>query len=114
MLQITGKTILLTRGDTAYITFVPRIIESGEPRALVDGDRVVFRLKSSKTLVEIQCNVDTELNKIILDIEPEHTQNLDFGYYKYEVELITALDEHFTFIADSVFEIGRELENHGN
>lgn len=105
---------MLTRGDTAYITFIPRIMQSGSTRPLNEGDRVIFRLKGRSTLIEIPCNIDTDANKIILELDPEHTQNLEFGNYRYEVELITANDEHFTFIADSVFTIGRELEQHGN
>ena len=43
---------------------------------------------------------------------PEDTIPFDFGDYRYEIELVTGDDEHYTVIADSVFKIGTELEHH--
>ena len=37
--------------------------------------------------------------------------NLDFRTYYYEVELITADEDHYTFITGRLT-IGREIENH--
>ena len=113
MLKISGKTIELTRGDTAYIYFVANMKESGEPRPLKATDTVIFRL-SATSLVEIECDINTTTNKALLSILPEHTIDIPFGTYRYEVELVTEDEEHFTFIADSLFTIGKEYEQHGN
>ena len=113
MLEIDSrtKTITLTRGDTAYIAFNPIIRQSGENRNLVEGDKAYFRLQASE-VTEIECTVDVEENKLELLIEPEDTMFITPGTYRYEVELVSANDEHFTIIADRVFNIGKEIEEH--
>ena len=35
-----------------------------------------------------------------------------FQTYMYEIELVTLADEHFTFIANARFTIGKEVEEH--
>lgn len=117
MLKIDGKNITLTRGDTAYIRFRPKIRVSGSPvtdYTLVSGDAVIFRLKKEDSVFEKACNIDLEKNTAILNIVPEDTIDLKYKFYEYEVELITHYQEHFTFVADALFKVGREVEEHGN
>jgi len=114
MLKITGKQIELTRGDTAFITLIPKIKTYGIPRQLLETDTIIFRLLTRQTLVEIPCVIDLENNKALLTIEKEDTENITPGNYRYEVELITNNDQHFTFIADQPFILGKELEVHGS
>lgn len=114
MLKITGKQIELTRGDTAFITLRPIIKQYGEPRHLLATDTIIFRLLTRQELIEIPCVVDIENNKVNLTIEEEDTENITPGNYRYEVELITNNDQHFTIIADQPFILGKELERHGS
>ena len=116
MLVVKGQEIYLTRADTAYLQFIPmeKIPEQKEPtpRILQNGDKVIFRLKTNGAVFEKECLIDLEENSCILSLEPTDTINLDFQTYKYEVELVTNIQEHFTFVADQRFTIGKEYEPH--
>lgn len=115
MFTITSNTIFLTRGDNAEIALSLKD-EKGNAYTVQDGDKIVFRLKkqvtrsASKILIEKEALI--EQNGISFFILPEDTIPLDFGGYRYEIELITVSNEHYTVVADSAFEIGKEIENH--
>lgn len=104
-----NQNITLTRGDTAYIDVATLKNADGTDYEYTASDKVYFRLG---TLIEKELDIDLENNKSTLTLEPEDTINIDFGIYKYEMELVTELDEHFTFIADKNFMISKELEAH--
>lgn len=106
-----NQNITLTRGDTAYIDIIGLKDKDGTAYTLVSGDVIWFRLKGT-TLFEKQLSIDTEENFATLTLEPEDTEDLAFSMYKYEMELVTSIGEHFTFIADKNFTIGKELEVH--
>ena len=53
MLNISGKNIELTRGDTGYVDFVPINADKTE-YTIVEGDKVYFRAKA-ETVLEKQC-----------------------------------------------------------
>lgn len=117
MLKIDKQNITLTRGDTAYLRFRPRIRINDNPIAdytFVEGDSVVFRLKKDDGIFEKNCVIDLENNTAILTLVPADTIGLQIKAYIYEVELITQYNEHFTFVADQYFTIGKEVEEHGN
>lgn len=112
MLNIDNRqNITLTRGDTAYIDVTGLKNKDGTVYTFVEGDMVYFRLKGSET-IEKQLVIDLLNNKATLTLEPEDTESLNFTSYKYEMELVTSIGEHFTFIADRTFIIGLELEDH--
>ncbi len=108
MLNVLGKKIHITRGDTAYIDVSLEDI-SGNDYEPVQGDKLYFRLKESvykkELLVEKEINIDT----LVLEITPEDTEMLGFGSYCYEVELVTALGQHFTVIENAAFIVGAEV-----
>ncbi len=111
MLTVDGTRVSLTRGDTAFLN-VRLVDESGEPYEIQQGDVVYFRLKqnvSSKGLL-LEKQVDTVTMKLRLDVED--TEGLKFGVYKYELELVTAANHHFTVIENANFEVRPELEEH--
>lgn len=110
MLRINNQAIFLTKGDSAYITFILKRPDDSIYE-LVEDDQVIFRLKVEKEIIEIVCTTDVNNNTVALAIRPEHTENLKTGRFKYEVELITKEGDHSTFIADAPFTIGREIEN---
>lgn len=114
MFKIDGQEIFLTRGDSATISFD---IKDGETTYdLNTGDKVYFRmaLKAGKSPVALtkECEIDVEHGKAILSLAPDDTANLQFKIYRYEVELVTTEDAHYTFIADQSFAVGTEIELH--
>lgn len=119
MLKIepNGETYL-TRGDTAFIKPIVEVEDEEkqgkfDPYEFQENDRVIFRLalnSNSPVLVEKDCYIDLENNKAVLTIDPEDTQDLEPRVYFYCMELVTATGNHFTFIENTRFTIGKELE----
>ena len=111
MLRIAYNKIYLTRGDTAYLE-ISITDDTGNPYALVDGDKIIFRLKSTvdTKILLLEKEFNTEILR--LELKPEDTMSLKFGVYRYEVELVTGASEHFTIIENAEFEITPELEGH--
>lgn len=119
MLTIDNNEIHLTRGDTAFIKPIPEIEKEDKPGTyelytLEDGDEIIFRLAiNSKTVFEKSCDIDVENNKAVLTLDPEDTQNLEPRTYYYCFELVTVAGNHFTFIENARFTLGKELEKNG-
>ena len=115
MFIIDDNRIYLTRGDTADIAVSLKNLDDSDYE-MQEGDTLWFRLKryatkdNSEILVEKTADVYDE--EVIISLVPEDTLGLAFGEYRYEVELVTAEDKHYTVIADESFEVGKELENH--
>ena len=115
MLEINEQSIYLTRGDSADLKFpAVQTNEDGteEPYEFQEGDEVYFRLAQvagQQVLIEKQCEIDSETNDVVLYLENDDTKDLKFGTYRYEVELISGT-EHYTYIANQPFEIGKEVE----
>lgn len=109
-----SKYIFLTRGDNGAVGFTASLNEEEtELYEFQDGDRVFFRaaLKPGRDVaVEKECTIDFEENEAICEFVPEDTKDMEFKVYRYEVELVTADGEHYTFIRNSPFEIGVEIE----
>lgn len=115
MLTISGQTISLTRADTARLQPVPVVESTGMLYEFSEGDRVVFRLRKLPdrgTVLEKDCTIDLETNQAVVKLIPEDTENKSMSEYRYEFELVTADDEHYTFIENQKFIIGKELETH--
>lgn len=126
MQKVDGKKIYLTRADSGRFKVTPKVHDPEYPDdptkripyTLVEGDRIVFRLKrKAEDIFQVVCAKDCDLdignNKAFLYLEPEDTQNCEFKEYRYEFELITHDDFHSTFIENEPFTIGKELEIHG-
>lgn len=122
MLTITPNgEIHLTRGDTAFIEPIVEIEDKEkkgkfDPYEYQDGDRVIFRLAlnvNSPLLIEKDCYIDLENNTATLTLNPEDTIGLEPKVYFYCMELVTAADNHFTFIENTRFTIGKEMEKRG-
>lgn len=114
MLSINEQEIYMTRGDTPELS-VKALNDDGTDYEFQEGDRVFFRmgLKPGRDVVlEKECTIDTENNVAVLVFEQEDTDELLFKVYRYEFELVTSEDAHYTFIADQPFEIGKEIELH--
>lgn len=112
MLVVNGQGLYLTRGDNAELA-ITATNDDGTDYEFQEGDRVVFRvgLKPGRDVaLEKDCVVDVEENKAVLYLVPEDTWSMEFKTYRYECELITYGDMHYTFIVDQPFEVGKEIE----
>lgn len=110
MLKISGNNIELTRGDAGYIDFVP-VNADGTEYIIGSGDKVYFRLQADSVITK-ECLAEVGSSFATLALAPADTIPLEFGKYPYEVELVTADNEPFTFIAGSYFTVSLEIEEH--
>jgi hypothetical protein len=107
MLHIEGNTIKLTRGDTAYLT-VPIKSATGEEYALQNGDTLVMSVK--KTVNDAKYALQKlAVNGNTIHIEPADTAQLEFGKYKYDLQLNKANGDVYTLIEVDTFEILQEV-----
>lgn len=114
-MKIQGHSMKMTRGDTEALT-VTLTSENGVNIPLVEEDLVIFTVKETPTSITnaIQIIVNTfENGKAIISILPEHTSNLRFGDYRYDIELRRADKTVRTIIPDSKFTIGAEITTGG-
>lgn len=113
MFTVNNNRIFLTRGDTAELS-LSLVDGNGNVYEPTEGDTIYFRLKkyATSTASEVLISKTADLNLMTISFEPTDTIALSFGDYRYEVELVTSGGSHYTVIADSAFEIGKELENH--
>jgi len=109
-----NQNITLTRGDTAYIDVTEFRNNDGESYTLIDGDKVYFRLGTNPP-IEKELTLDLINNKAVLHLVPADTENLPYSIFKFEVEVVTSVGDHYTCVADRNFTIGKEVEeHHGN
>ena len=112
MFKIVGNDITLTRGDSFY-TDVEIKNEDKSTYTPQAGDSVKFfmkkRYKDQDTLIEKTVPTDS----LILHLEPEDTEELDFGRYVYNVKLFKENGDVITFVPDdpeveASFVLGKE------
>ena len=109
MLIISGTDIMLTRGNTAELLVLPQN-EDGTPFFLEEGDKVLFTVKNRYDKEMIQKEIlpsaqNEETGEITIILSPEDTINMNPQAYTYDVLLVTASGDAYTFIPRSVFEI---------
>lgn len=109
MLKISGTDITLTRGNTAELLVLPKN-DDDTPYILASDDKVLFTVKNrvGKGLVQKTLTAsaqDPETGEITIVLAPEDTIELAPQAYTYDVLLITASGDAYTFIPLSVFEI---------
>lgn len=98
MFTIDEKTHLLkmTRGDT--VRFGMSLTVDGETYEPTEGDLIKLGIKElyedEECLVEKEIPTDT----LIVHIEPEDTQDLDFGEYVWDIQITFANGDVYTFI----------------
>lgn len=112
--NITTSTIHITRGDTGTLN-IDLVDAEGNIYIPQPGDRLILRIANSSNVIvcTLDAIIDTELGTNIFRFLPEDTKGLIPGKYYYEVELVTANDDHYTVIEYKVFEIGKEIEHDG-
>jgi uncharacterized protein YfaS (alpha-2-macroglobulin family) len=99
--------IQLTRGDTAELTVDITDSEGGAYSVKEDDTLTLTVKKNYEDTEPLIKKVVTGIN--FFHIEPEETKGLDFGKYKYDVQLTTANGDNYTVVADKVFNITREV-----
>lgn len=113
MLKVTNNQIYLTRGDTAVLQLDIKNLDG----RFYDStqDQVIFRLKSSTASSKylLEKPLEQSNNEVVLRLTEKDTCDLPIIKARYEIEVVTSQDEHYTVIENELFEIGPELENHG-
>lgn len=115
MYSIKGTTITLTRGDTLVIDIT---LKRGSSTYTPTGlDKVRFALKDPemnprKTAWvndEVLILKDIPISTMQLKLNPEDTKELDFGQYKYDIQITFANGDVDTFIENAIFIINPEV-----
>lgn len=117
MINISGTTIEMTRGDSLIVT-VEILDDQGQTYQPVNGDKVRFAMKSARMgagntrfadarpLIKKTIPIDT----LTLELEPSDTEGLSFGEYVYDIELTHASGAVDTFIADARLRLMPEVD----
>ena len=103
-----GNAILITRGDTMTITLV-LTDDTGYPYELHEGDIVYFRVKKSAMAEDVLIEKVINNEDLTTELVEADTRDLAFGKYRYEVEVVTVEDDHYTVIKNAPFIITEEL-----
>ena len=102
MFFLNGTNIKLTRGDSATLAV------SLQGYDMQEGDTLTLSCKvdPSKTAYLFQLQADADNTFTFL---PSTTEELDFGAYRYDIQLTTANDEVYTVIPVSSFTVMEEI-----
>mgnify|MGYP006916027032 CR=1 FL=1 len=117
--KISKNKISITRGDSAYLD-INIFNEDGTAYTLHDGDTVQAQVRTEPNIGELLIDASLENGKIYVNdngaivwhIFPADTRNLEIGTYSYDVQIVTADGDVFTFIEDSDFRVTNEVTWH--
>lgn len=108
MFKISGNKISLTRGDSLYLDvklFKDKVAYTPEA-----NDTIRFTMKKNisdeESILEKQLDINGDV--ATLHIEPDDTKYLQFGRYKYDMELNDSMGDVYTFIIGE-FEVTGEV-----
>lgn len=104
---LDDNSIELTRGDTARLS-VSVTNDDGEEYEIQSDDTLTLSIKKSVNDAEALVT-KTVVGINHFHIEPKDTSGLDFGKYKYDVQLTTADGDVHTVITPSTFKITQEV-----
>lgn len=108
MVQVSGTTITMTRGDTARIS-VNITDADGEPYVPEVGDSIRFAAKQNYTDANPLILIDIPIDSLVFTINPVDTKGLAFGNYVYDIELTKENGMVDTFIAKAKLKITEEV-----
>ena len=115
MVEITGTSITMTRGDTLVADVA--MTRNGQAVTPDEGDVILFAVKNT-TMVGGGANYKDEepiLEKVVpndtmqLVLNPEDTKPLKFGTYVYDISITFADGSVDTFITTSEFVLTPEV-----
>ena len=110
MFSVNGKTITMTRGDTAKFK-VSIFNQDGSSYTPENGDIIRFAVKQNYSeLADILINTIIPNDTLILEISPEDTKELNFGSYVYDIQLTRVNGDIDTFINKGTLLITEEVE----
>lgn len=107
MISISSdSSISLTRGNSADLS-ISISYDDGEPYIMSEGDVVCFTVRNSKNQIVLKkVYSDEDMigdGSVIIEIKPSDTLDLSIGEYKYDVILVTAEGNAYTFIGKARF-----------
>lgn len=102
------NTIRITRGDSLTVN-ISLTDQDGFPYEPVEGDQVIFTMKKSAKSEEVLIQKDIDIQTLEINFVESDTENFAFGNYVYEIECITAQDDHYTVVKNAPFIITEEL-----
>lgn len=95
MVTINGTTINLTRGDTLRVQIT--LTQDGETYTPEVGDAVRFAMrpaglnsKGTAYKYDICLTKAIPISTMVLELEPDDTEELDFGEYVYDIQITFA------------------------
>lgn len=96
MLMIKNGKIMLTRGDSAYITVTLKALD-GAAYTMQAGDKLTLTVRkqaidASSVLLQSVSDTDT------IKLAPEQTKTLASGSYSYDIQLTTIAGDVFTVV----------------
>lgn len=101
-------TIKLTRGDTARLTVDIDNDIDGNKYIIQEKDILTMTIKKSiSDTIPVLQKISKGLN--VFHIEPLDTSKLDFGSYKYDIQLTTSDGDVYTVIGPSTFTLLKEV-----
>lgn len=104
----SDNVIRITRGDSLSVNIILTDSDGYEYEP-VDGDEVWFRVKKSAKADDVLIEKQIDLESMALELVEDDTRELAFGEYRYEIECITAEQDHYTVIKNAPFIITEEL-----
>lgn len=112
MIDVKGTTISMTRSDTLMVKIGIKNKATGEEYIPVAGDRIRFAMNTDfkyqepvTPLILKEIPIDT----MMLVLEPDDTKDLEYGTYKYDIELTTEDGIVDTFITEASFKLMKEV-----
>lgn len=106
MVQISGTTVYMVRGDTVVINIEIKD-QNGETYTPTGADVVRFALK--KNYNDPEPLILKDCTSLTLTVEPDDTKALPFGVYVYDIELTKADGTVDTFIPRAKWNVLQEV-----
>ena len=100
--------IELTRGDSAWFEVDINNEETGEKYEVKATDELTMTIRKSIFDEDIVFSKTVRATNVI-DMKPIDTSNIEYGKYKYDVQLTTSSGDVFTVIAPSTFNLLYEV-----
>lgn len=94
----------IIRGDSGIFT-IELIDEQGEPYELQPGDTVFFTVKENTKSDDALI----QKNTFLVEIEPEDTEELEYGDYVYDIQFVYSTGFIDTIIPPTLFRIKEEV-----
>ena len=113
MLKVKGTTVTHTRGDTAnlLVTIMKELPDgTKEPYIPEEGDEVRFALSDHYDDDNPLILKDIPIDTMVLHLDPEDTEPIEFGEYVYDIQLTTSDGYVDTFIERAKWKLTEEVE----